>query len=89
MPGRVEVGGTGSGSRTFAPPWRSRKWAAHWQHRVGGDIADWWQRANARKERQSSQWLRRFAFLEPIVKDIPAEAQRRARATIAHLSDAQ
>ncbi|QOT22556.1 carbohydrate kinase family protein [Paenarthrobacter sp. YJN-D] len=54
-----------------------------------GDIADWWQRANARKERQSSQWLRRFAFLEPIVKDIPAEAQRRARATIAHLSDAQ
>ncbi|MDR6435620.1 sugar/nucleoside kinase (ribokinase family) [Paenarthrobacter nicotinovorans] len=54
-----------------------------------GDIADWWQRANARKERQSSPWLRRFAFLEPIVKDIPAEAQRRARATIAHLSDAQ
>ncbi|MCR1163505.1 MULTISPECIES: carbohydrate kinase family protein [Micrococcaceae] len=54
-----------------------------------GDIADWWHRANARKERQSSQWVRRFAFLEPIVKDIPAEAQRRARATIAHLSDAQ
>lgn len=53
-----------------------------------GDIADWWQRVNARKERQASQWLRRFAFLEPIVQDIPKEAARRASATIAHLSDA-
>ena len=53
-----------------------------------GDIADWWQRANARKERQSSQWLRRYRFLEEIVRDVPPEAQRRATATIAHLSDA-
>lgn len=53
-----------------------------------GDIADWWQRANARKERQSSQWLRRFAFLEEIVRDVPQTAQRRATATIAHQSDA-
>lgn len=53
-----------------------------------GDIADWWQRANARRERQTSQWLRRFAFLEEIVRDIPQTAQRRATATIAHLSDA-
>ena len=53
-----------------------------------GDIADWWQRANARKERQGSQWLRRYRFLEEIVRDVPPEAQRRATATIAHLSDA-
>ena len=53
-----------------------------------GDIADWWQRANARKERQSSQWLRRYCFLADIVRDLPPEAQRRATATIAHLSDA-
>ena len=36
-----------------------------------GDIADWWQRANARQERQSSQWLRRYSFLEDIVRDVP------------------
>ncbi|MDP9903380.1 MULTISPECIES: carbohydrate kinase family protein [Arthrobacter] len=53
-----------------------------------GDIADWWQRANARRERQSSQWLKRFAFLEDIVADVPPGAQRRATATIAHNSDA-
>ncbi|WP_346959829.1 carbohydrate kinase family protein [uncultured Arthrobacter sp.] len=53
-----------------------------------GDIADWWQRANARKERQGSQWLRRYGFLAEIVRDVPPEAQRRATATIAHLSDA-
>jgi sugar/nucleoside kinase (ribokinase family) len=53
-----------------------------------GDIADWWHRANARPERQSSQWLRRFAFLEDIIQDVPQAAQRRATATIAHLSDA-
>jgi len=53
-----------------------------------GDIADWWQRANARRERQSSQWLRRYGFLEEIVRDVPLAAQRRATATIAHLSDA-
>jgi sugar/nucleoside kinase (ribokinase family) len=53
-----------------------------------GDIADWWKRANARRERQSSQWLRRFSFLEEIVRDVPPEALRRATATIAHLSDA-
>ncbi|MET3705652.1 carbohydrate kinase family protein [Arthrobacter sp. UYEF6] len=53
-----------------------------------GDIADWWQRANSRPERQSSQWLRRFGFLADILHDIPLAAQRRATATIAHLSDA-
>jgi sugar/nucleoside kinase (ribokinase family) len=53
-----------------------------------GDIADWWKRANARPERQSSQWLRRFSFLEEIVRDVPPQALRRATATIAHLSDA-
>ncbi len=53
-----------------------------------GDIADWWHRANARRERQSSQWLKRFAFLEDIVGDVPPGAQRRATATIAHNSDA-
>jgi sugar/nucleoside kinase (ribokinase family) len=53
-----------------------------------GDIADWWKRANARPERQTSQWLRRFSFLADIVHDVPLAAQRRAAATIAHLSDA-
>lgn len=53
-----------------------------------GDIADWWKRANARPERQMSQWLRRFGFLEEIIQDVPQAAQRRASATIAHLSDA-
>ncbi|WP_461164826.1 carbohydrate kinase family protein [Arthrobacter sp. R4-81] len=53
-----------------------------------GDIADWWKKANARPERQGSQWLRRYKFLEEIVRDVPPEAQRRATATIAHLSDA-
>ena len=53
-----------------------------------GDVADWWQRANARKERQGSQWLRRYGFLAEIVRDVPPGAQRRASATIAHLSDA-
>ena len=53
-----------------------------------GDIADWWKRANARPERQTSQWLRRFCFLADIVRDVPLAAQRRATATIAHLSDA-
>lgn len=53
-----------------------------------GDIADWWKRANARPERQMSQWLRRFGFLAEIVQDVPLAAQRRAAATIAHLSDA-
>ncbi|MET4589065.1 carbohydrate kinase family protein [Arthrobacter sp. 754] len=53
-----------------------------------GDIADWWQKANSRPERQSSQWLRRFGFLAEILHDVPVGAQRRATATIAHLSDA-
>jgi sugar/nucleoside kinase (ribokinase family) len=53
-----------------------------------GDIADWWNRANARPERRGSQWLRRYAFLADIVRDVPPEAMRRAAATIAHLSDA-
>ena len=39
-----------------------------------GDIADWWKRANARPERQSSQWLRRFSFLEEIIRDVPPQA---------------
>lgn len=53
-----------------------------------GDIADWWKRANARPERQMSQWLRRFGFLAEVIQDVPLAAQRRAAATIAHLSDA-
>jgi len=53
-----------------------------------GDIADWWKRANERPERQTSQWLRRFGFLADIIEDVPLAAQRRAAATIAHLSDA-
>ena len=53
-----------------------------------GDIADWWKRANAGTERQTSQWLRRFGFLSEIIQDVPPTAQRRASATIAHLSDA-
>jgi len=53
-----------------------------------GDIADWWKRANARPERRGSQWLRRYSFLADIVRDVPLQAQRRAAATIAHLSDA-
>ncbi|WP_115790382.1 PfkB family carbohydrate kinase [Arthrobacter silvisoli] len=43
-----------------------------------GDISDWWHRANARPERQSSQWLRRFAFLEDIVSRVPEGALRRS-----------
>jgi hypothetical protein len=35
-----------------------------------------------------SQWLRRFRFLADIIEDVPSGAQRRAAATIAHLSDA-
>jgi sugar/nucleoside kinase (ribokinase family) len=53
-----------------------------------GDIADWWNSATARPERRSSQWLRRYGFLDGIVRDVPPEAKRRATATIAHLSDA-
>lgn len=53
-----------------------------------GDIADWWHRANAPRDGIRKQWLRRYAFLEEIVRIVPPEAVRRASATIAHQSDA-
>ncbi len=53
-----------------------------------GDIADWWHTANTERTGIRKQWLRRYAFLEDIVRDVPPEAVRRASATIAHQSDA-
>ncbi len=53
-----------------------------------GDIADWWHRANTERAGIRKQWLRRYAFLEDIVRDVPPEAVRRASATIAHQADA-
>lgn len=52
-----------------------------------GDISDWWQQAQGRESGRSAQWLRRYAFLEDLVRDVPAEAVRRATATIARRSD--
>lgn len=53
-----------------------------------GDIADWWHRVTASRSGLRHQWLRRYAFLEDILSDVPVEALRRASATIAHHSDA-
>ena len=53
-----------------------------------GDIADWWRRVSAERDGIRKQWLRRYAFLEDIVSHVPAEAVRRASATIATQSDA-
>ncbi|GAA1051089.1 PfkB family carbohydrate kinase [Arthrobacter russicus] len=53
-----------------------------------GDIADWWHRMNSARAGVRKQWLRRYAFLEDLVLDVPSEAVRRATATIAHHSDA-
>ncbi|NJC23106.1 sugar/nucleoside kinase (ribokinase family) [Arthrobacter pigmenti] len=53
-----------------------------------GDIADWWRRMSAGRDGVRKQWLRRYAFLEHIVTDVPPEAVRRATATIATQSDA-
>ncbi|MDJ0355832.1 PfkB family carbohydrate kinase [Paenarthrobacter sp. PH39-S1] len=53
-----------------------------------GDIADWWRRVNTSREGMRKQWLRRYSFLEDVLLDVPAEAVRRASATIAHQSDA-
>lgn len=53
-----------------------------------GDIADWWQRMNVDRRGVRKHWLRRYGFLEEILRDVPLEAVRRASATIAHQSDA-
>jgi sugar/nucleoside kinase (ribokinase family) len=54
-----------------------------------GDVADWWHDAEQRSTGVRAQWLRRYAFLRDIVCDVPAEAVRRATATIGRQSDAQ
>jgi hypothetical protein len=43
---------------------------------------------NAARDGVRKQWLRRYAFLEDVIVDVPLEAVRRATATIAHQSDA-
>ncbi|MDQ6752132.1 MAG: carbohydrate kinase family protein [Actinomycetota bacterium] len=53
-----------------------------------GDISDWWHRMNTARDGVRKQWLRRYAFLEDVIVDVPLEAVRRATATIAHQSDA-
>ncbi|WP_104179260.1 PfkB family carbohydrate kinase [Arthrobacter sp. B0490] len=53
-----------------------------------GDIADWWHRVTTGRGAVRRQWLRRYAFLEDLVSDVPTEALRRATATIARQSDA-
>ncbi|MCU1572827.1 MAG: carbohydrate kinase [Micrococcaceae bacterium] len=53
-----------------------------------GDIADWWHRMSSARNGVRKQWLRRYAFLEDMILDVPLEAVRRATATIAHQSDA-
>lgn len=52
-----------------------------------GDIADWWHQAQQRGSGRGAQWLRRYTFLADLVRDVPAEALRRATATIARRSD--
>lgn len=52
-----------------------------------GDIADWWNHAEQRGSGGTAQWLRRYTFLADLVRDVPAEAVRRATATIARRSD--
>ena len=55
-----------------------------------GDIADWWQRTRACPDTGSyhRSMRRRYAFLDEIVPAVLDGAVRRARATIARLSDA-
>jgi sugar/nucleoside kinase (ribokinase family) len=53
-----------------------------------GDIADWWHRISSTRDGVRRQWVRRYAFLEHLVSDVPVEAVRRASATIARHSDA-
>lgn len=55
-----------------------------------GDIADWWARTRACPDQGSyhRSMRRRYAFLDDIVPAVPDSAVRRARATIARLSDA-
>lgn len=53
-----------------------------------GDVADWWNRMHTKREGVRKHWLRRYAFLEDVISDLPLEAVRRATATIAHQSDA-
>ena len=54
-----------------------------------GDIADWWgqQRAGARTGSYHRSLLRRYAFLDGLVPDVPRGAARRATATIARHAD--
>jgi len=52
-----------------------------------GDIADWWHHAQQRASGGTAQWLRRYTFLAELVRDVPAQAVRRATATIARRSD--
>jgi hypothetical protein len=53
-----------------------------------GDIADWWERMNTPRESVRGQWLRRYAFLDELLPDVPRQAVRRATATVARYSDA-
>ena len=55
-----------------------------------GDIADWWaqqQRAGAGAGSYHRSLLRRYAFLDDLVPDVPLGAGRRASATIARHAD--
>ncbi len=54
-----------------------------------GDIADWWGglTANEGADAYTHSVRRRYAFLEDLVTDVPAEACRRATATIARFAD--
>lgn len=53
-----------------------------------GDVADWWHDARGRTRGGTAQWLRRYSFLDDLVQGVPAEAVRRATATIGRRSDA-
>jgi sugar/nucleoside kinase (ribokinase family) len=52
-----------------------------------GDVADWWREVRAQGKGGAAQWLRRYGFLDDLVRDVPASAVRRATATIARQSD--
>jgi sugar/nucleoside kinase (ribokinase family) len=54
-----------------------------------GDVADWWHDAESRSTGMRAQWLRRYAFLRDVVRDVPGGGVRRATATIGRQSDAQ
>nr|WP_277626334.1 PfkB family carbohydrate kinase [Arsenicicoccus piscis] len=55
-----------------------------------GDIADWWHALQASRDDTAYHraLLRRYAFLEAVVPQVPSSATRRAAATIARWSDA-